>query len=336
MTVPDAIQKQADKAEALQKQLASATPVEIVPDVPKVVNVNPDAEFVSTEPGTPPGQIAKPLEIPAQPQPQDGDTWEHKYNVLQGKYNSDLTELRQELESQGGTIANLNSLIVSLNNRTPEPAAAEPPFQEARPQDGQKVVNADDFTGYGAEMIDLVNLVKSQASEISLLKGETDKLAEKQVKSEADVYYDALDLSVKDWRTLNKNLEFLAWLKEPDGLSATTRQENMTAAHMALDPTGVAKYFLAYKANGSPTPNPSTPSPNPQLKPVQPNLAGQVVPFDTGVRTEITQPEGVQPVVVTRAQFNKAVTDKVKGKITDEQFKVVSDNFQRSIAVGQI
>jgi len=336
MAVPDAIQKQADKAEKLQKQLASATPVELVSEVkPQVVNVNPDTEFVSTEPGTPPGQVAKPLETPAQPQLQDGDTWEHKYNVLQGKYNSDLTELRQDLESQGGTIANLNSLIVSLNNRSPEPAA-EPSLPEAPPQDGKKVVNVDDFTGYGAEMIDLVNLVKSQASEISLLKGETDKLAEKQVKSEADVYYDALDLSVKDWRLLNKNLDFLTWLKEPDGLSDTTRQENMTAAHMALDYNGVAKYFLAYNANGNQTPNPLTPSPNPQPKPVQPNLSDQVVPFDTGTRTEITQPEAGQKVVVTRAEFNKAVSEKVQGTITDDQFKVISDNFQRSIATGQV
>ena len=336
MAVPDAIQKQADKAEALQKQLASATPVEIVPDVkPQVVNVNPETEFVSAEPVTPPGQIAKPLETPVQPQLQDGDTWEHKYNVLQGKYNSDLTELRSELDSQSGTIANLNSLIVNLNSN-PNAPAAEPSQEEVRPQDGQGVVDPEDFTGYGAEMIDLVNLVKTQASELALLKGETSKLAEKQVKSEADVYFDTLDNAVKDWRTLNKDLGFLAWLKELEGLSATTRQENMTAAHMALDANGVAKYFLAYKANGNQTPNLQTPSPNPQPNAGQPNLLKQVVPFDTGTRTEITQPEGVQPVIVTRAQFAQAVKDNVQKRITDEQFKVISDNFQRSIATGQI
>jgi len=333
MAVPDAIQKQADKAEALQKQLASATPVEVVSDVPKVVNVNPGTEFVSAEPGELPGQIAKPMETPVQPQLQDGDTWEHKYNVLQGKYNSDLTELRSDLEKQAGTIANLNSLIVSLNANSPAPAA-EPSFQEARPQDGQEELDPDKFAGYGAEMIDLVNLVKQQASELALLKGETGKIAEKQVKSEADIYYDALDLDVNDWRTLNKNPDFLAWLREPDGLSTTPRQDNMTAAHMALDAKGVAKYFLAYKSNGKQTPNIETPNPTPNV--VQPNLlAGQVVPFDTGVRTGITQPEGGQPAMVTRAQFNTAVTDRVKGKITEEQFKIISDNFQRSIGAGQ-
>ena len=332
MAVPDAIQKQADKAEALQKQLASATPVEVISDLPKVVNVNPDTEFVSAEPGKPAGDIAKPLDTPAEPQLQGGDTWEHKYSVLQGKYNSDLTELRDQLESQGGTIANLNSLIVSMNSASREPMAE--PSPEVRPQDGQEVLDPDKFTGYGAEMIDLVNLVKQQASELALLKGETNQLAERQVKSEADLYYDALDLDVKDWRALNKSPDFLAWLSEPDGLSTTPRQENMTAAHTALDAKGVAKYFRAFKAKGKQTPNLETPN----LKPnVQPNLlAGQVVPFDTGTRTEITQPEGGQPVTVTRAQFNVAVTDRVKGKITDEQFKAISDNFQRSIAVGKI
>ena len=333
MAVPDAIQKQADKAEALQKQLASATPVEVVPDLPKVVNVNPETEFVSAEPGVLPGQVAKPLETPVQPQLQDGDTWEHKYNVLQGKYNSDLTELRADLEKQAGTIANLNSLIVSLNSRSPEPLAE--PSKEVRPQDGQEVLDPVKFEGYGAEMLDLVKLVQSQTNEIALLKGETGKITERQVKSDADVYYDTLDGSVNDWRTMNKNVEFLAWLREPDGLSNTPRQENMTAAHMALDAPGVAKYFLAYKANGKQIPNPVTPTPTPNV--VQPNLlAGQVVPFDTGIKTEITQPEGGQPVTVTRAQFNMAVTDRVKGKITDEQFKIVSDNFQRSIGAGTV
>jgi len=333
MAVPDAIQKQADKAEALQKQLASATPVEVISDLPRVVNVNPDTEFVSAEPGKPAGDVAKPVETPAQPQLQGGDTWEHKYSVLQGKYNTDLTELRDQLESQGGTIANLNSLIVSMNSAPREPMAE--PSKEVRPQDGQGVLDPVKFEGYGAEMLDLVNLVKQQASEISLLKGETSQLVERQVKSEAEIYYDALDLDVKDWRVINKSPEFLAWLREPDGLSATPRQENMTVAHTALDAKGVAKYFTAFKANGKQTPNLETPNPTPNV--VQPNLlAGQVVPFDTGTRTEITQPEGGQPVTVTRAQFNLAVTDRVKGKITEEQFKAISDNFQRSIGAGRV
>lgn len=335
MSVPNAIQKQADKAEALQKELASATPVEVVSDVPKVVNVNPETEFVSAEPGELPGQVAKPAETPAQPQLQDGDTWEHKYSVLQGKYNSDLTELREQLESQAGTVANLNSLIVSMNSNSPAPIA-EPSQDGVRPQDGQRVVDPEDFTGYGAEMIELVKLVQSQSSELAMLKGETNKLSEKQVKTEADVYFETLDGSVKDWRVLNKNQGFLDWLKESDGLSDISRQENMTAAHMALDAKGVAKYFLAYIANGNQTPNNATLSPSPQPNTVQPNLLSMVVPFDTGTRTEITQPGNEQKVTVTRDQFNKAVSDKVKGKITDEQFKVISDNFQRSIAAGQI
>ena len=49
----------------------------------------------------------------------------------------------------------------------------------------------------------------------------------------------------------------------------------------------------------------------------------------------IKQPEG-QEVIVTRGEFNQAVQDKVKGKITDDQFKVISDNFQRSIAAGKV
>ena len=335
MAVPDAVQKQADKSEALQKQLASATPVDLVPDKPQVVNVNPATEFVSSEPGQPAGQIAKPVATPAQPQLQDDDTSEHKYSVLQGKYNRELTELRDQLDAQAGTIANLNSLIVSMNANPASPAA-ELSQMGAPPQDGQGELDVVKFEGYGPEMIDLVKLVQSQATELAQLKGETNKLSEKQVKTEAEVYFETLDNSVPDWRNLNKDQGFLDWLKLPDGLSHTPRQENMTSAHMALDAKSVAKYFLAYKPNGNQTPNPEPTTPNPPANAVQPNLLGQVVPFDTGTRTEITQPGNEQTVTVTRAQFNKAVSDRVKDKITDEQFRVVSDNFQRSIAANKV
>lgn len=336
MAVPDAIQKQADVAEALQKQLATGTAVELVPDKPQVVNVNPD-EYVSAEPGKAPAPVAEVTpqveQVPAQPQPSD-DPWEHKYNVLQGKYNRDLTELRQELDSQAKTIANLNSLIVSLNSRSPEPQAAS--SDEDEPQAGQSVLDPDKFTGYGAEMLDLVALVQKQAEEIATLKGETNTIAERQVKTDAEKYYDALDLAVKEWRVINKDPQFIAWLQEPEGLSNVPRQSNMTAAHNALDASTVAKYFLAYQANGNQTPNLQPSTPTTPAAPGQPNLLGQVVPADTGVSHEIKQPEGQQVVVVTRAQFNQAVKDRVQNKITEDQFKVISDNFQRSIAAGTV
>ena len=337
MTIPDAIQRQADVAEGLQKELAKGNLVELVSDTPKVENVNPESEYVSGEPDKPVTPAPEVAQTPqaeqpnAQPQPSE-DPWEHKYNVLQGKYNSDLTELRQELETQARTIANLNSLIVQLNSRQTE--APVEPTDDGQPQTGHEELDPDKFTGYGAEMIDLVNLVRKQAEEISRLKGETNNLADRQVKTEAEKYYDALDLAVKEWRTINKDPNFLAWLKEPDGLSNIPRQTNMTAAHNALDAVTVAKYFMAYKANGNQTPNPQT---TPNIPPVtqQSNLLGQVVPADTGETNVIKQPEG-QEVIVTRAEFNQAVQDKVKGKITDDQFKVISDNFQRSIAAGKV
>lgn len=326
MKVPDAIQKQADKAEALQKELATGTPVEIINDPPQVVNVNPD-EYVNATPDPQPVNVVEP-----QQQAPGEQTWEHKYNVLQGKFNSELTELRSEIESQAGTIANLNSLIVSLNNR-PAASTFDTEPRQAEPQTGQADIDPEEFAGYGAEMIDLVKMVKSQSDQIAMLKGETDTLAERQVKSEGDEYFDALDRTVADWRSLNKAPQFLEWLKEPDGLSGISRQSNMTAAHNALDFATVAKYFLAFKANGNQTPNlqPNTPTP-----PAQQPLASQVVPVDTGVRTEITQPGDNKSVIVTRDQFNRAVSDNIQKRITDEQFKVISDNFQRSIAGGQI
>ena len=174
-------------------------------------------------------------------------------------------------------------------------------------------INEHDFEGYGSEMIDLVKQVKTQTDEIARLKGETASVVQRQSQSEEESYFATLDSRVPGWQSINKDPGFLAWLREPDGLSSRTRQANMTAAHNALDASTVIKYFSSWKGG-------------PRFPP-------------TTQRGSVNTPGGSQwqpTVTVTREQYNAAVQDRVKGRITDEEFSKISNAFQRGIQQGKI
>ena len=163
-----------------------------------------------------------------------------------------------------------------------------------------KSLDPEDFEGYGEEMEDMVNLVNAQAQEIDRLKGETSKVAQMQLESLEERYYQALDQAVQDWRRINKNPAFIQWLTGIDEFSGRTRQQLLDEAHATFDANRVIRFFMTYKGGGRASMSTA-------------RLGG-----------------------VTREQFNKAVQDRVQGRITDAEFKKISDSFQRSIKGGHV
>ena len=91
--------------------------------------------------------------------------------------------------------------------------------------DEQFKLDPEDFEGYGTEMEDMVKMVNTQAEEINRLKGETSMVAQRQVESAEDTYYEALDNAVSDWRVINKDPRFIQWLTGLDEFSGRPRQE---------------------------------------------------------------------------------------------------------------
>ena len=143
MTRPTAIQKQADNARNLQEDLAARTPIEIVssnePNKPTPAQ-EPGSEYVSDNPNPqlpPAAGEQPPAASDAAPAAPSEDNWEHKYKVLQGKFNSQMERYNDELRRANDTIANLNNLIVSMNQpgqvqahgEQVQPGAQEPASQ---------------------------------------------------------------------------------------------------------------------------------------------------------------------------------------------------------------
>jgi len=166
-------------------------------------------------------------------------------------------------------------------------------------------VDPTDFEGYGAEMMDLVNLVKDQdnknkeqANDIKKLKGQVEDVSQDVSESNEDKFYSQLTNLVSDWRTINKDQGWLKWLAEIDALTNVTRQALLDNAFSTLDVNRVANFFQSFKGGG------------PELE-----------PESKGSET-------------TLADLRKATRDYQTGRITEEQFDKIADQVQRDFDKG--
>jgi hypothetical protein len=92
--------------------------------------------------------------------------------------------------------------------------------------------------------------VRIKATKDSIQKGSPAAAPEDQAsKSTHDDHaavFSALDSGIPNWRKLNVQSEFLAWLEHNDPLTGETRQKTLTAAFNANDSHTVVALFNAY------------------------------------------------------------------------------------------
>ena len=107
--LPAAVQAQGDKAKALQATMAQGTPVPAAepvrpaPTEPGPTPTTPTPQHQGVTPTPPPGPAPVPQPQPIHPQPQ-GEDWQARYNVLQGKYNAEVPGLQRALAEANATI----------------------------------------------------------------------------------------------------------------------------------------------------------------------------------------------------------------------------------------
>lgn len=343
MADPKKVEEQGKKAEDLQKQLIDGkTGKSKKKDKEDKDSQAPPAEEQNKEPESPKeGETPAPEESSSianktdQGSPEPGqrpEDFEQKYRVLQGKYDTEISQLRDELKKATQTITNLNSIISSVQQ--PKAEAEQGPQPSQQPEAELKM---EDFEGYGTEMSSLVNLVNTQAKEIRDLKAHLNQVNESVSETKEGRFFSELTKTVPDWEQINKDPRWIEWLGEEDPLYGVSRQALLNDAQQKLDIKRVTAFFNTFKrAFNAETPKVEGPSSNPPGQPARKQqLEGQIVPEVGRAPTEAPVVAGQQPTV-TREQFNKAVKDYQTGRITEEEFAKISNGFQQSIAQGSI
>lgn len=253
-------QQQPDDA-VVTEQPAEPVEPQPVDDAPPAPTEMPD-DF---DPYSKPGEDVPPVDV----KPED---FEHKYKVLQGMYNADVTRVRNENRQFREEIATLRGQVEELRR------------QQAQPQAPQEITDADvaGYSEFGPEIMDLarrnLTLERELASLREQVAGEVKNVrAEFQKCSEAD-FEAGMDRLLPNWRAQNQDNGFISWLQYLCPGTGRPWQEALGEAYQAKDAARTAAIFREYRrhvfeqtqgqaplapAAAAPTPGRARPAPAP-------------------------------------------------------------------------
>lgn len=270
-TLPQAVQKQVDAAEALMAEAArpTTTPEQAPPpETPQ----EPQAAAPTSEP-TP---------SPAPPQ-QPEDDWHQKYQVLQGKYNAEVPNLHHQVKD-------LKHKLDETFERMEQVTRA----QEAKQAEQKPAVDPKDVDSFGSDLVEMVQRVASStlggmgAKLEGLLGGMQERIARLEQElsgttktvaiTAQEAFYNNLTKAVPDWEAINADPRFLAWLGEVDPVLGASRQVALDSAHSALDARRVAGIFQAFSAT---LPKAASQPASKLSKQVSPNTSAAAAPSQT-------------------------------------------------------
>jgi len=335
MTLPEQVRKQAEAVQELYKQLNGAdenTGAEETPadgtDTP-VENTADENSAVNTV-----------TQSSANEQSKSGDdntseeTLLQKYRTLQGMYNAEVPRLHQQNRELTQRVQQLEQLLATL---TAQQSAAASPQQSVV----DKFVTDKDVEEYG-ESLDVMRRVSKEEIaplvqrvaqlEAALRQMQTSvvpqvqTIAQRQYMSAEQQFWADLAAAIPNFREINANEAFHAWLLEADPLTGITRQTYLEDAQRSLDARRVINIFRAWlETTGQNTATkPTNRSPSSELeKQIAPGRSRGSVASATTNKAKIYTPADIAKF------FNDVRAGKYKGR---EQER---DRIERDIFAAQ-
>jgi len=241
--LPRSIQKEVDEAEAFERELAEqAQPVEA-----------PESQALEEMPskGDEALQEVQPIE------PQADKTWEHKYRVLQTKYDAEVPRLYGQVRE---LTEDRNQLVQRLESPPPSdleaPSALENKSLEGfRKEFGDDLV--DGILGIATDVAE--RQVKLEAADS---RQRLARLEVREQETSRDRFLSQLEGRVPNWNDINNEQGWLDWLNEYDPIVGATRQAALDFASKEQDVNRVAGIFSSYMLTSQrvQTPPPMAPS----------------------------------------------------------------------------
>lgn len=194
-------------------------------------------------------ETADESQSPPAPQPHADEKWEQRYRVLKGKYDSEVPRLSRQISSMEGHIEALQHQISTLQTQSPE--VKNTPVLGKAP----KLVTDDELEDYGEDLVDLIGRraqevyeprIQELQDELKSLKDQVGGVSEKVERTDHGRVEGKLDSEVKDWRQLNTDPEFLAWLDVRDVYSGQYRGSLLREAYANGDADRVVQIFKGF------------------------------------------------------------------------------------------
>jgi hypothetical protein len=266
--LPKNVVAQIEAAEQAQKQLGNPEPA-----AAKVKE--PEQTTAPEEKTEQPDSQAQPAEQSSvqteQNRDEDAAYWRHRFQVLQGKYNSEIAALREENQK--------------LKDQASKPI-------ESKAQDVASAIEGlseQDIEDFGPELIELIKKVSGQSNrEVEAVKQELNQIKEANRQDAEARFWTDLERLAPKFREINADPKFHAFLAEFDSQTGEQRQQKLIKAQQMFDAYSVAQLFNTFTKNTAA----SQPRSIPEEK-VQPSISRSESAPNQGARSwsraEITE-----------------------------------------------
>lgn len=319
MSRPAQLEQQLARVKEIQAEMAEG-------ETPENVET-PPAE-VPPEPVTP----AEVIESPATISKDEYNKLEQRYRTLQGMHTADTSRYRGELSTAMQAIQDLEDRVAAAER------SAVPAYTPA------KYITKEDEDEYG-DTLEMVRRAAREEAENTAGKREqalldriaqlekqfghvqntvlpkVEDLSQAQVDQVKAAFWGAINTQVPDWRAINDNEGFKAWLLAEDPITGANRQQFLSQARNQYDATRVIRFFEEWKRTqaGGQTPAPKN-SANSELDRL-------VAPGASKGGTS-TQPEKKQWTGALVSAFYKDIHLGKYADRADERKKIEADIFQ--------
>lgn len=308
--VPASVRKQGEKADAMMKQMQG--------EAPSKENLPADSQESPSElPANEPEQGTTPQEPPQ-------DSFEHKYKVLQGKYNAEIPRLQQQISE---LYSELSRIRAERDQANQQESQSEPPSVES--------VNSDDLSEYGEEFGKLAKSFnalleqnKMLQEKLGSIENSTQQVQQDQVSNKEEQFWGKLSQQVPNWEEINQNQDFLNWLTQEDPVSGTQRQQILEHHHKAKDANRVAGVFKAWMQESGQGHGQKQPPSKAEPKNVQPE------------QTRADQPSQQTQAgrTWTKTQIKKHYDDQIKGLWNgrEDEWKKIEREIHQAVQEGRV
>lgn len=187
---------------------------------------------------TPPVAETPPASNDSQP-PALPEDWEHRFKVLQGKYNSEVPRYANDNKEMKSRLEVFERELEQLKAAPPTP-----------------LVTQDEIDEYGEGLIDVARRISREElavkqTEIDALKRQMQTFSEASTNTAKGDFFKTLNALVPTWEQVNEDPAFIKWLGEFDDFAGETRQSLLGKAEASRDAARVGKFFASYLKTSS-------------------------------------------------------------------------------------
>ena len=307
MALPQALQDANEKANELIRQQSEGQ--KSTPDT----GTTEDPKSQAQQP-----QENRTPEPPQQQQSDSEQTWEHKYRVLQGKYNADTKKLNEQLQEaqKRSQDPSLQHRLQSLETENSQLKQQLEQQQQASQSSGELKLNQTLVDEYGEDFARAIaeqssagssDLINQLTQKISTLESKLNQTEQATNETAGNMRMRELNAELSkhniDFEQVNTDPMFHDWLSAIDDASGEQRNTLMNNAFQRGDINRTAYFFKAFKAQeGS-------------------NFNNNPLSSHVDVTSRAPSDAAGDDNVWTKAQMDKLYADRRAGKLTDAEFQ---------------